>query len=501
MLLELITSVESNLSCQTDITVEEAMNHTNTISLKPPRKHDRSEHWEQIWRDSSPSWGSYYHRWLERVYGFVIPKGARVLDLGCGRGDLLASLQPGYGFGIDFAPSAIDKARTRHSGLRFEVMDAEALKLGDERFDFIILSDLVNDLWDVQTTLAGLRPYCHPGTRLVMNFYSHLWQIPLQLAQRLRVATPTLSQNWLTRTDMRNLLTLEGFELLHDWSEMVVPLPVPGANWFNRFLAKVIPFQWLALTNFLVGRLAKKPATGEPTCTVVVAARNEEGHIDELFDRIPELGPQTEIIFVEGNSKDDTYGAIERAISAHPERNCRLLKQSGKGKGDAVRLGFAAATGDILMILDADMTVLPEDLPRFYEAIASGKGEFINGVRLVYPMEDEAMRFFNLVGNKFFAAAFSWLLGQPIRDTLCGTKVIWRKDYERLVANRAQFGNFDPFGDFDLLFGAAKLNLKILELPIRYHSRRYGETNISRWSHGVLLLRMVIFASRRIKFF
>jgi len=385
--------------------------------------------------------------------------------------------------------------------LRFEVMAAEALELGNVKFDYIVLSNLVNDLWDVQTTLAGLRQYCHPGTRLVLDFYSHLWQMPLHIAQRLRLATPILSQNWLTVADIRNLLTLEGFEMLHNWSEMVVPLPVPGADWFNRFLAKVIPFRWLGLANVVVGRPVGKSAMGQSTCTVVVAARNEEGHIAELFERIPEMGSQTEIIFVEGNSKDDTYGAIERAIAAHPERNCRLLKQPGKGKGDAVRAGFAAATGEILIILDADMTVVPEDLPRFYEAIASGKGEFINGVRLVYPMEYEAMRFFNIIGNKFFAAAFSWLLGQPIRDTLCGTKVIWRKDYERLVANRGYFGNFDPFGDFDLLFGAAKLNLKILELPIRYHSRRYGETNISRWRHGVLLLRMVIFALRRIKFF
>jgi len=310
-----------------------------------------------------------------------------------------------------------------------------------------------------------------------------------------------LSQNWLTVHDIRNLLTLSGYEFLHDWSEIVIPLALPGTNLFNRFFAKIIPFRWLALTNFVVGRPLGKKFTAEPTCTVVVAARNEEGHIEELFQRIPELGPNTEIIFVEGNSQDDTFGAIERAIPAHPERNCRLLKQPGKGKGDAVRTGFAVATGDILMILDADMTVLPEDLPRFYNAISSGKGEFINGVRLVYPMENEAMRFFNIIGNKFFASAFTWLLGQPIRDTLCGTKVIWRKDYESLVANRHYFGNFDPFGDFDLLFGAAKLNLKILEVPIRYHSRRYGETNISRWSHGVLLLKMVIFASRRIKFF
>jgi len=237
-----------------------------------------------------------------------------------------------------------------------------------------------------------------------------------------------------------------------------------------------------------------------PTVSVVVAARNEEGHIDELMARIPEMGRGTEIVFVEGNSTDDTWGAIELAIAGHPQRNCKLLKQPGKGKGDAVRTGFDAATGDILMILDADITVPPEDLPRFYEVLASGRGEFANGVRLVYPMQDDAMRFANIIGNKFFSWAFSWLLGQPIRDTLCGTKVLWAKDYRRLSENRAYFGDFDPFGDFDLLFGAAKLNLKIMEVPIRYRARRYGETNIQRWRHGLLLLRMVLFAARRIKF-
>jgi len=191
---------------------------------------------------------------------------------------------------------------------------------------------------------------------------------------------------------------------------------------------------------------------------------------------------------------------IEQAIAAHPERTCKLFKQTGKGKGDAVRLGFAHATGDILMILDADLTVAPEELPRFVEILTSGKAEFANGSRLVYPMESSAMRFFNLVGNKFFSIAFTWLLGQPLKDTLCGTKTMWREDYEALVANRSYFGDFDPFGDFDLLFGAAKLNLKILDLPIRYRDRTYGETNISRWKHGWLLLKMVIFAARRIKF-
>jgi len=211
-------------------------------------------------------------------------------------------------------------------------------------------------------------------------------------------------------------------------------------------------------------------------------------------------GDGTEIVFVEGHSRDDTYDVIAAAIRDRPGGGCSLYRQQGKGKGDAVRLGFEKAKGDILMILDADLTVAPSDLTRFYDAITTGKGEFINGVRLVYPMADEAMRFFNLLGNKFFSWAFSWLLGQPIKDTLCGTKVLWKSDYARIARNRAYFGDFDPFGDFDLLFGAARLSLKIVEVPIRYGAREYGTTNIERWRHGWLLLRMVLFAARRIKF-
>jgi glycosyltransferase involved in cell wall biosynthesis len=205
-------------------------------------------------------------------------------------------------------------------------------------------------------------------------------------------------------------------------------------------------------------------------------------------------------VFVEGHSKDDTYAAIARAMQNDPKRRCQLLRQSGMGKGDAVRLGFAHASGDIVMILDADLTVPPEDLPRFYEALRSNKAELANGVRLVYPMERQAMRPLNLIGNKFFSVAFSWLLGQPIKDTLCGTKALWKADYDKIAASRSYFGDLDPFGDFDLIFGAAKLGLKMLDIPIRYRERTYGTTNIQRWSHGWLLLKMLVLAAARIKF-
>jgi glycosyltransferase involved in cell wall biosynthesis len=234
--------------------------------------------------------------------------------------------------------------------------------------------------------------------------------------------------------------------------------------------------------------------------SVIVPARNESGNIEKILKRVPELGCQTELIFVEGHSSDNTFETIKNLIESSDDKKCRLFQQTGTGKGDAVRLGFDKANGDILMILDADMTVPPEDLSRFYNAIVGGRGEFINGVRLVYPLEDQAMRFFNIIGNKFFSLAFSWILGQPIKDSLCGTKVLWKRDYEMIAKNRDYFGNFDPFGDFDLLFGAAKLNYKIVEMPIRYRSRTYGNTNIDRWRHGLMLLKMVLFAARRIKF-
>jgi glycosyltransferase involved in cell wall biosynthesis len=330
-----------------------------------------------------------------------------------------------------------------------------------------------------------------------------LWELPLVLAQRLDLATPTLGQNWLTVEDIAGLLSLADFEVIRHWSEILWPLGTPVLSGiFNRLLSKLWPFKYFNLTNFLVARPrpTSRPQLKEPLVSVIVPVRNEAGNIPHIFARIPEMGTGTELIFVEGHSKDETYSVIKKEIADHPDRRCKLLQQTGVGKGDAVRLGFANASGDVLMILDADLTVPPEDLPRFYDVLRSGKSDFVNGVRLVYPMEGQAMRYLNMVGNKFFSLAFSWLLGQPVKDTLCGTKVLWKADYELIAANRAYFGDFDPFGDFDLLFGAAKLNHKIVDLPIRYHERTYGTTNIQRWKHGWLLLRMVLFAAGRIKF-
>lgn len=265
---------------------------------------------------------------------------------------------------------------------------------------------------------------------------------------------------------------------------------------------KLWPINNLGLTNFIVLRPKPDPSMlpENPSVTVIIPARNEEGNIAEIFARTPEMGSRTDLVFVEGNSHDQTYREVEKWMAQYPQRPCILLKQTGVGKGDAIRLGFSKSSGEVMIILDADLTVPPEDLSRFYKALCRGKGDFINGVRLVYPMEKQAMRFVNFLGNKFFSLAFSWILQQPIKDTLCGTKAFWREDYRRIAANRSFFGDFDPFGDFDLIFGATRLGLKIVDLPVRYRERKYGSTNINRWKHGGLLLKMLFFAIRRLKF-
>ena len=464
----------------------------------------RIKHWDNI-AFGKVSWfgcGKYYHSRLTQIYKLLVPPGSRVLEVGCAQGDLLASLNPALGVGVDFSKELVYRAKLHHPELSFYQIDAHDITL-DEKFDFIILSDLLNDLWDVQLFFKKLEKVVTPNTRIIMNNYSRLWEPILAIAKRLRLAKPTLYQNWLTVEDISTLLKLENFEIIHHWPEILFPLQIPVLTSFiNKIIVKIWPFRIFALTNFILARPIPKYSLNEKdlSVSVIIPARNEEGNIYKIMKRVPNMGCGTELVFVEGHSKDKTFEIISQAIDDYPDRQCKLLRQTGEGKGDAVRLGFEHAEGDVLMILDADMTVPPEDLPRFFEALTTGKGDFINGVRLIYPMENQAMRFWNLVGNKFFSLVFSFLLGQPVKDTLCGTKVLKKIDYDRIAKNRTYFGAFDPFGDFDLLFGAAKLNLKIVDLPVRYRERTYGTTNIHRWKHGWLLLRMALLAARRLKF-
>jgi SAM-dependent methyltransferase len=446
-----------------------------------------------------------YHSEIARLCRFLIPPSASVIECGCATAELLGKIPAAEKTGIDFCSEMINVGSRKWPAIKFVKADIEQGFLESacdgKKYDYVIMSDLLGTLYHVQQSLENVAPLMHADSRLVITSHNYVWEPLLRLLEIMRLKRPQPRLNWLSTQDICGLLHLAGFELIKKGTHCLLPLSIPLLGWVaNRFLVHLPLLRHFGVIQSFVAR--KIPTE---MCTysvsVVIPARNESGNIREALLRTPQMGNWTELIFVEGHSTDDTWETIQKVKDEFSTTHrIKILRQKGKGKGDAVRAGFDVAEGDIVTILDADLTMPPEALPRYYRAIASGRADFVNGSRLVYPLENQAMRFFNIFGNKFFSLTFSWLLGQPIKDTLCGTKMLSRKHYEQIKANRSYFGDFDPFGDFDLIFGAAKLNLKICDMPIHYKARIYGDTNIQRWSHGVILLRMVVFALFKIKF-
>jgi SAM-dependent methyltransferase len=444
---------------------------------------------------------SYYYKKIIDSYRFLVPAGMRILEVGSGDGDLLAALQPSRGVGIDASGRFVQIARAKHPELEFVHEFAELFK-SEEKFDYVILSGLVGYLDDVQGVLENLQKVCLPSSRIIIDYYNYLWEPGLRLASIVGLRIKGWVQNWLSLNDLQNLLHISGFDVVRKSRKLIFPLYIPFfSNWFNRIFSNLPLFSKLCLLNFIVARPEPQATPPDASVSIIIACKNEKGNIQELMERIPEFSAGMEVVCVDGRSTDGTRQELQRAQGLFPHKNIRIFDQTGPaGKGPAVRIAFEKARNDIFIILDADISVAPEDTRKFYDLLLRRRGEFINGTRLVYPMERQAMRFLNTLGNKFFSGAFTFLLDQRIKDTLCGTKAFFRKDYEIIAANRAYFGEFDPFGDFDLLFGAAKLNLKIVEAPVRYYERRYGVTKIHRFRHGLLLLGMCGIAIRRLKF-
>jgi len=454
-------------------------------------------------RDQWIKKNSYFYNNDHSYMKFLVGDNMRVLELGCGTGQLLNSLNPSYGMGIDLSSNMISIAQKNYPNLSFiqgDVEDNELISSLQGSFDFIILSDTIGYLDDCEVAFERLHSLCTPDTRLIVSYYSWRWQPILALGEKIGLRMPSSEMNWLSTEDTMGFLHLADFEpVKREWRQLVPRSLFGLGTLINRLIGTLPLIRRLSLRNYLVARPVRDVKLRKTSTTVLIPCRNEKGNIENAVKRLPDFCEDLEILYVEGNSQDGTLDEIHRVIEAYPDKDIKVLVQDGKGKGDAVRKGFDHARGDILMILDADLTVPPEDLTKFYKAISSGKGEYINGTRLVYPMDNQAMRFLNFWANRTFSVLFTWLLNQRLTDTLCGTKVLTKKNYEKIVANRSYFGEFDPFGDFDLIFGATKLNLKIVEVPIRYAAREYGETQISRFQHGWLLLRMVVFAYKKLK--
>lgn len=456
---------------------------------------DKRDYWKKK--------SQYYHFLIENFYKFIIPKQKRVLEIGCGTGDLLKSIEPSYGVGIDIAENLIKIAKKKHSRFHFLQMDAQHINI-TEKFDYIILSDVIGNLEDIEKTFDELHKIANENTRVIINYYNTFWEPVLYLIERIGLKMPQPTQNWLSQHDIENLLSLANFEVVKKGAFILLPIKIPLiSDFINKFIARLPIIKHLCLIQYSVSRQMPSIYSDlDYSVSLIIPARNEAGNIEPIIRQIPNLGTKMEYIFIEGHSKDNTKEEIKRVVEKYKgKKEIYLVDQkNGVGKADAVRRGFNIAKNEICIIFDADLTVAPTDLPKFYNAVRTRKGELVQGSRLVYPMESQAMRFLNILGNKFFSLAFTWLLDQPIKDTLCGTKALFRENYERIRKNRYYFGDFDPFGDYDLIFGSSKLNLKIIEIPIRYRARSYGKSNISRFTHGWLLLRMTLIAAKKLKF-
>ena len=438
-----------------------------------------------------------YRRLVRRVYQSIIPQGHRVLEIGCGRGDLLASLKPSHGVGVDVSGAMVAAARERHPDLRV-VHEAGERFAGPEPFDYIVLSDVAPYVYDLQLLFETVAAHTHPRSRVVLNTFSNAWRPLLSVLSQLRLRPRHPIRNWVAPGDLENLFQLAGLEVVARRREILLPMQMPGLSSLANGLAARAPgLRTFTASYWCIARPMPKPHS-QASVSVVVPCRNEAGSIDEIVDRIPDMGSDTEIIFVEGGSVDDTRGRISAAIARRSDRTIKLLVQSGEGKRNAIREAFSVADSEIFMILDGDLTVTPEDLPKFYAGLVSGQGELMIGARLVYGMEPGAMRFLNLLGNKLFAWLMTFVLGQYAKDTLCGTKALFRADYERMLARLCEFRRDDPFGDFELLLGAALLGMRIINVPVRYQARAYGRSQINRVPDAAKLFKLAFAGYRRV---
>jgi hypothetical protein len=436
--------------------------------------------------DNDPPWRKYCNRIIaseissmSRYYDRIVQWQSREDDSG-----MLLDL-------IDCA----DKVRLQRGE------PAPDLRNENDRRTIVLINGTLNHHYDAQALLSEARVRMSRTSRAVLVLYNPYFALLYRAANWLGVREGELPSTFITETDLRNIARLSGYEIVRVRPAVYVPWRMFGLGRFINAAMPALPlFKWLGFVTVTTLRPVI-PETGRPSLSVVIPARNERGNIKDAIIRMPDLGCELEVIFVEGHSSDGTWDEIQRVVKANQGGRLRLkaFKQTGKGKGDAVRLGFSHATGDLLTILDADLTMPPELLGRFYEAYCEGLADFINGTRLTYPMEGEAMRFLNGLGNVFFAKALSAVLDTRLGDALCGTKLLTRHDYVRMIVWRRDFGDFDPFGDFEILFPAAILALGVVDVPIRYRARTYGATKISRFRHGWMLIKMTLVGYFRIK--
>ncbi len=446
---------------------------------------------------------TFYYQELTRLHQNLIPRGSRVLDIGCGTGNLLAAVTPSEGIGIDFSYEMVKRAQQKYPKLSFQVMDAHHLEF-DRPFDYIILSNLVGYTEDIWQVFRQLQKVTHERSRIIITNYNYFWQPIVAAAEYLNQKMPDRIQNWLPQEFLIHFLSLNGFEIVKKGTYLHSPLDLGSlGRGINTALSVVPGVSRLGLIEYLVARptflYEKKPP--EKSVSIIVPTHQEAGNIETIIKTTPHIGKDTQLIFVDLPGKDGTAEKIkyEKKRYKGPLTITFIEQKEKNGKIGALRLGVKKATGDIILTYDADVTIPPADLYKFYLALVEGRAELINGTRLVYPTEKGAMRFLNHIANSFFAILFTWALGQHFTDTLCGSKGFFKKDFETFEKEHTSYDHLDKYGDYFLLLHAYTKNLQIAEVPVRYTQRKYGDTKLNRFSNGWEFFQMFIYFFWQVK--
>ena len=459
----------------------------------------KRQHQDRI-ADSRQKWiksNNFLYDRLKQVLRSIVEPQHRVLEIRSLTGHLLAAVEPSYGVGVEIGQKLVTLSQANYPHLRFLRMAPEELDLG-EQFDYIVFNQLF-DTVDILGALEKAGNHCTERSRLVIITYNQLWQPFLEWASKIGLRAPCTEPNWVNEQDIRGFLNLAGFRFIRTYRFLLIPKRIPLVSWFfNDFIARLPWFRRLCLMQIVVARpIQMTQYEKDVTVSVIVPCRNERGNIAAAVDRIPQMGKWTEIIFGDDKSTDGTGDEVLRLQKLYPQKRIRLVNSPGICKAENVWTCFDAAQGDVLMILDADLTVMPEELPYFFRQLVDGHGEFVNGSRLVYPVPKAAMKFTNRIGNKAFSVVFSFLLEQNLKDTLCGTKVLWREDWKRIAHHINTWGIKDMWGDYELLFGASKLNLEIVEVPVHYQERIYGVTKMTRVLRNGLRMLVICWVAWR----
>ena len=434
----------------------------------------------------------YYHNLLRQIFKKYIPEGSKVLQIGYGLGDALAALYPQKAMSIDEDEELIDISKRRFPSIQFiKAKPEEVIVKG--KYDYVIIPNSVAHFYDIQTVLEKTLKVLSKNSKVVMTATNPRWEQIFYILEKLKLKRPEDSRNWLRLADLRNIFEISGYDVEESGYSILIPAHIPFfSNLVNNFIKGSGFLAQFCVEEYIVARKAKLRRKKNLSCTVLIPCYNEEENIKQAIATVPKMGTKTEILVVDDGSSDKTAQVVKRVMKKN--KNLKLISyKPNQGKGYAVKKGFDAVVTDTMMIQDADMTVPPEELPRFFNLIAEGKADFVNGTRMIYPMEEEAMRQLNLVGNLIFSWIFSWLLGQKVTDTLCGTKALFKRDYKKI-----KMGG-ESWGDFDLLFGASENKLKIVDLPVHYKKRVAGKSKMKAFKHGLVLAKMCIVGLWRLK--